>query len=251
MTRIAHAPEALRAERLSDRLAELLAQRIESGRMRPGDRLPTEAQLASDHGVSRSVVREAVHHVRSRGLLVSRQGSGMYVATPPPQGLPFDPKVLESMDAVLQVLELRRVIEGEMAALAAARATRAEIAGLKRALKAIDSENEAGELGIAEDFAFHRAIGAATHNPQFVRLLAFIEQYLLDAMRVTKSNEARRAEWVQQVRDEHRAILEAIAARDPEGARRAAIRHHQQGEQRLEKGGVAAPKKTRQRRLVD
>ncbi|MEF7615691.1 FadR/GntR family transcriptional regulator [Aquincola sp. MAHUQ-54] len=234
-------------ERLSDRLAALLAQQIEAGRMRPGDRLPTEAQLASEHGVSRSVVREAVHQVRSQGLLVSRQGSGMFVAAPPPRGLTFDPKVLESVEAVLQVLELRRVIEGEMSALAATRATRAEIAALKRALKAIDTANEKGELGLTEDFELHRAIGAATHNPQFVRLLAFIEQYLLDGMRVTKSNEARREEWVEQVRGEHRAIVDAIAARDPEGARRAAIRHHQRGEQRLKEGGVAAEGKSRRR----
>jgi GntR family transcriptional repressor for pyruvate dehydrogenase complex len=230
---------------LSDRLAALLAQQIEAGRMRPGDRLPTEAQLASDHGVSRSVVREAVHQVHSRGLLISRQGSGMYVAAPPPhQSLPFDPKVLESMEAVLQVVELRRVLEGEMAALAAQRATRAEVAGLKRALKAIDAATETGELGMREDFAFHRAIGAATHNPQFVRLLAFIEQYLLDAMRVTKSNEARREVWMDQVRGEHRAIVDAIEAHDAEAARRAAIRHHLRGEQRLEEGGVI---KTRRR----
>lgn len=248
MARVSPAPVPLRAERLSDRLAALLARQIEAGRMRPGDRLPTEAQLASDHGVSRSVVREAVHQVRSRGLLVSRQGSGMYVAAPPPhQGLPFDPTVLESMEAVLQVVELRRVLEGEMAALAAMRATRAEVAGLKRALKAIDAAtNTAGDLGLREDFAFHRAIGAATHNPQFVRLLAFIEQYLLDAMRVTKSNEARRDVWMEQVRGEHRAIVEAIAARDAGAARRAAILHHLRGEQRLEEGGVvAAPKRRR------
>ncbi len=237
----------LRAERLSDRLAVLLAERIESGRLRPGDRLPTEAQLASDHGVSRSVVREAVHQVRSRGLLLSRQGSGMYVAEPPShQPLPFDPKVLESMEAVLQVVELRRVLEGEMAALAAQRATRAEVAGLKRALKAIDAAAAAGQLGLAEDFAFHRAIGAATHNPQFVRLLAFIEQYLLDAMRVTKTNESRREVWMEQVRGEHHAIVEAIQLRDARGARRAAIRHLLRGEQRLAEGGVVeARKRTR------
>ncbi len=244
---MAHAPSApgpLRAERLSDQLAVLLAERIGSGRMRPGDRLPTEAQLASDHGVSRSVVREAVHQVRSRGLLVSRQGSGMYVAEPPPhQPLPFDPKVLESMEAVLQVVELRRVLEGEMAALAAQRTTRADVAGLKRALKAIDAATDAGQLGLAEDFAFHRAIGAATHNPQFVRLLAFLEQYLLDAMRVTKTNESRREVWMEQVRGEHRAIVEAIQARDVQGARRAAIRHHLRGEQRLEEGGVVEARK--------
>jgi GntR family transcriptional repressor for pyruvate dehydrogenase complex len=153
--------------------------------------------------------------------------------------LQFDPKVLESMEAVMQVVELRRVLEGEMAALAAERATRAQVAGLKRALKAIDQAVAEGRLGVEEDFAFHRAIGEATGNPQFVRLLAFIEQYLLDAMRVTKGNEARRSAWMDAVRGEHAAICAAIAARDVEGARRAAVDHHRHGMRRLIEGGVA------------
>lgn len=233
------AAPALVPDRLSDRLAALLSAQIEGGGLHPGDRLPTEAQLAATYGVSRSVVREAVHQLRSRGLVISRQGAGVFVAPPPlHRPLDFDPTVLESLDAVLQVLELRRVLEGEMAALAAERATRAQVAGLRRALKAIEQAPAHGRLGVEEDFAFHRAIGEATHNPQFVRLLAFIEQYLLEGMRVTKGNEARRDEWMQQVHDEHLAIVEAIAVRDAEGARRAAIRHHLGGAARLEQGGV-------------
>jgi GntR family transcriptional regulator, transcriptional repressor for pyruvate dehydrogenase complex len=230
---------ALVPDRLSDRLAALLAAQIEGGGLKPGDRLPTEAQLAATYKVSRSVVREAVHQLRSRALVISRQGAGVFVAPPPlHRPLDFDPTVLESLDAVLQVLELRRVLEGEMAALAAERATRAQVAGLRRALRAIEQAPAQGRLGVEEDFAFHRAIGEATHNPQFVRLLAFIEQYLLEGMRVTKGNDARRDEWMQQVHDEHLAIVEAIAARDAEAARRAAIRHHLGGAARLEQGGV-------------
>ncbi|MDH5540344.1 MAG: winged helix-turn-helix domain-containing protein, partial [Rhizobacter sp.] len=71
------------AERLSDRLAALLSAQIHGGALHPGDRLPTEQQLALSHGVSRTVVREAVHQLKSSGLLLSRQGSGVYVAVPP------------------------------------------------------------------------------------------------------------------------------------------------------------------------
>ena len=86
------------ADRLSDRLAQRLVDQIESGSLRPGDRLPTEQQLALAHGVSRTVVREAVHQLRSRALLVSRQGSGVFVAqTPTNQPLAFDPTVLDSV----------------------------------------------------------------------------------------------------------------------------------------------------------
>ncbi len=194
--------------------------------------------------MSRSVVREAVHQLRSRGLLVSRQGSGVFVGNAAlQQPLAFDPTVLDSMAAVLDVVELRRVLEGEMAALAAERASRAQVAGLKRALKAIDAAMAAGHDGVAEDMAFHRAIGLATGNPQFARLMAFLEQYLIEAMRVTKGNEARRGDFMAQVHQEHRAIVEAIALRDCAGARRAAIGHLLQGEWRLQEGGVI-PRRT-------
>lgn len=226
-------------ERLSDRLASLLAAQLESGALAPGDRLPTEAQLAALHGVSRTVVREAVHQLKSRGLLRSRQGSGVYVAAPPlNQSLAFDPKVLESMVAVTQVVELRRVLEGEMAALAAQRATREQIRALRRALAALDAAMSEGRDGIDEDLAFHRTIGEATGNPQFTRLLVFLEQYSREAMRVTKGNEARHADFLQQVRVEHRAIVEAIAGRDADAARRCATQHLERGQWRLEAGGA-------------
>lgn len=234
-------PEPLHPERLSDRLAQRLMQQIEGGAWKPGDRLPTEAQLAAAHGVSRSVVREAVHQIKSRGLLRSRQGSGVYVSPPPSnRPLAFDPTVLESIEAVVQVVELRRVLEGEMAALAAKRITRTQLAGLRRSLAAIDTASAGGHDAVEEDLSFHRAIGEATGNPQFARLLGFLEQYLREAMRVTRGNEARSADWMQQVRNEHRAIVDAIAAGDAGAARRAAIAHLLQGEVRLQHGGVVA-----------
>ncbi len=226
-------------ERLSDRLAATLIRQIDSGALQPGDRLPTEAQLCARHGVSRSVVREAVQRIKSRGLLLSRQGSGVYVAAPPMhQALAFDPDVLESMHAVVQVVELRRVLEGEIAALAAERSTRVQQAALKRALRAMDAAVAAGRDGVDEDMAFHRAIGEATGNPQFSRLLAFLEQYLREAMRVTKGNEARREDFMRQVREEHRALVAAIEARDPGRARLAAVGHLRNAEARLVEGGV-------------
>ena len=230
-------------ETLADRLATRLVAQIAQGALAPGDRLPTEAQLALAHGVSRSVVREAVHRCKSRGLLVSRQGSGVFVALPAMhQALEFDPVVLESMATVVQVVEVRRALEGEMAALAAARATRAQLAALRRALTAIDAAAVAGRDGVAEDLQFHRAIGEATGNPQFSRLLGFLEQYLRESMRVTRGNEARRSDFMEAVRIEHRSIVDAIAARDAAAARRAATRHLEHSERRLARAGLIPPR---------
>ncbi len=239
-------PGRLARESLADRLAQRLSAQIEAGALGPGDRLPTEAQLAATHGVSRSVVREAVHRIKSRGLAVSRQGSGVFVATPAEnRPLEFDPAVLESVGAVVHVVEVRRVLEGEIAALAAQRATRAQLAALRRALVAIDTASTAGRDGVAEDLAFHRAISEATGNPQFSRVVGFLEQYLREAMRITRGNEARRADFMEAVRGEHRAIVDAIAARDVRAARRAATTHLLRSERRLETGGILRPRRGR------
>ncbi|NDZ17222.1 GntR family transcriptional regulator [Variovorax sp. WS11] len=232
-------PQQLMVDRLSDRLAARLCAQIESGALIPGDRLPTEQQLAASHGVSRTVVREAVHQLKSKGMVRSRQGLGVFVAPPPQhQALAFDPAVLGSVQAVVHVVEVRRVLEGEIAALAAERATRTQIAALRRSLKAIDAAVADGRDGVAEDLAFHRVIGESTGNPQFRLLLGFLEQYLREGMRITRGNEARRMDFMVAVQREHRAIFEAIAARNPAAARHRAIDHLIRGEQRLIEGGV-------------
>lgn len=237
-------PAALPApsDRLSDRLAAHLAGQIERGELAPGDRLPTETQLSAAHGVSRTVVREAVHQLRSRGLLLARQGSGVYVQPPAPnQPLDFDSRVLGSLDAVVQVVEVRRALEGEIAALAAERATPAQVRALQHSLRALEQAAAAGGDGVEEDLAFHRLVAEATGNPQFGVLLRFLEQYLRDAMKVTRGNEARRADFAAAVRSEHAEIVAAIAAHDPERARRMAAHHMVHAARRLAEGGVIPP----------
>lgn len=231
-------------ERLSDRLAALLTQQLERPGMGPGSRLPTERQLAETHGVSRTVVREAVHQLKSRGLLVSRQGAGIFVADSQNRPLAFNPEVMKSVESVVQVVEVRRVIEGEIAALAAQRASRSQIATIRRKLTAIDTAARAGGDGVDEDLEFHRAIGEACGNPQFGQIVAFLEQYLRDAMRVTRANEARRQDFMEAVRSEHRAISDAIAANDPVLARKKALEHLANGQLRLQIGGLLKPAAT-------
>jgi GntR family transcriptional regulator, transcriptional repressor for pyruvate dehydrogenase complex len=242
----AHAGQApLVTQRLSDRLAQLLQHDILDGRYAPGARIPTEAQLALRHGVSRSVVREAVGQLKSRGLVHARQGSGVYVNASPTSPLLFDARVLESMQSVLDVVELRRVLESEIAGLAAERATRAQVAEVRRRLRAIDEAMAAGRDGAAEDLAFHRAIAEATGNPQFPRLLGFLEQYLLEAIRVTKGNESRNPAFMQAVRREHHDIAQAITSHDVRAARKAALTHMVNGERRLAAAGVIDAKARR------
>jgi GntR family transcriptional repressor for pyruvate dehydrogenase complex len=163
----------------------------------------------------------------------------MYVARPPAaRALDFDPGVLGSIEGVVQVREVRRALEGEIAALAAERASRAQVTAMRAALRALDRVVAAGGDGVTEDLAFHRAMAEATGNPQFTRLLAFLEQYLHDAMRVTRANESRRPDYMDAVRAEHRAVVDAIAAGDPAAARRKALDHMLQGDRRLREAGL-------------
>lgn len=225
----------LATERLSDRLAAELRQRIDSGELPPGARLPTEQALAVQYAVSRTVVREAVSRLRSSGLLVARQGSGVFVApSDAARPLDFDAAVLADLGAVLDVVEVRRALEAEVAALAAERATPAQRSAIGRALARVDASVASGSAGIDEDLAFHRTIAQASGNAQFARVLRHLEQYLRDAMSVTRHNESQHPAFIAQVRQEHQAIADAIARGDADAARAAAAEHMRQAARRLQ-----------------
>jgi GntR family transcriptional repressor for pyruvate dehydrogenase complex len=99
-----------------------------------------------------------------------------------------------------------------------------------------DASIASGSATVDEDLAFHQAVAEAAGNPQFPRLLKHLEQYLRDAMAVTRRNESLKAEFITEVRREHQAIVDAILARDPEAARSAAARHMHQAARRLQDG---------------
>lgn len=229
--------QPLAAQRLSDQLADDLRRQIEAGTVQPGQRLPTEAALAAQYAVSRTVVREAVSRLRSSGLLVARQGAGMFVAAQDSaRPLDFDSRVLADLGAVLDVVEVRRALESEVAALAASRASAAQRRAIQAALAVADASIASGSATVDEDLAFHQAVAEAAGNPQFPRLLKHLEQYLRDAMAVTRRNESLKAEFITEVRQEHRAIADAILARDADAARAAATRHMHQAARRLQDG---------------
>jgi len=112
---------------LSEQVAEALSAEIRAGRPAAGDKLPTEAALVEQFAVSRTVVREAVSRLKSLGLVESRQGSGVFVKRAAFAPLNFDTRSAASMQAVIQMVEVRRALEAEVAALAAQRRTAADV----------------------------------------------------------------------------------------------------------------------------
>ncbi len=211
--------------RLADQVAATLETEIRAGRLAEGEKLPTEQSLVQQFGVSRTVVREAISRLRSLGLVDARQGSGMFVIKPDFEPLQFDPQTSASIEAVLQIVEVRRALEAEVADLAAQRRQPADVAAIRQTLLSIDEAVAAGRDGVAEDVAFHRAIAQAAGNPFLIRTLDYLSQFLQDATRVTRANEARNARFSAEVLEEHQALLAAIEAGDAPAARAAAARH--------------------------
>lgn len=237
--------EKVAARALTDTVAEQLLEKISAGTFARGDKLPTEAMLSEEFGVSRTVIREAIARLRHEGAVESRQGSGVFVTEQAGiQPLRIDYADVAMMASVLQIVDLRRAIEAEVAAQAARCRTDASMAAIDAALARIDAEEAAGGDGVAADVAFHRVIAEATGNPYFLKTLAFLSQFLETATRVTRNNESRRVDFARQVREEHQHIVAAIRAGDALAARNAAQTHMYNAARRLQQGSqpeMAAP----------
>lgn len=214
--------------KLSRQLFEQLAGEIRSGRLAPGARLPTEQALTRAARVSRTVVREAVAALRAEGLVITRQGVGAFVSAEPTSA-PFriEPERLQSLDEILNVMELRLGVEIESAGLAAERANKAQVRAISVAVDAMERAIEANGSAVDEDLAFHRAIAQATGNAEFPRFLQFIGRHLIPRRTVTNLPERMGGHrvYLAMIQEEHRRIADAIAAGDPKAARDAMRRH--------------------------
>ncbi len=219
---------------LADKVFDALIQLIGNGDYPHGSRLPSEAKMAERFGVSRTVIREAVSRLKSEGMVESRQGSGVYVRQENTDS-PFriDPSIMDSLKSIMHLVELRKVLEGEMAALAATRRSKAQMQAIVQALKKIDEDVAAGGDGVEADIAFHRSIAEATGNPLFLALTGFLFNFLRKATFTTRRIEAKKSSLSQQVDSEHRNIAEAISRRDPDAASAAARLHMDRLTQRL------------------
>jgi GntR family transcriptional repressor for pyruvate dehydrogenase complex len=221
--------------RLSDQVAQQLVAEVQAGRFAVGEKLPAEARLVEQFKVSRTVVREAVSRLKSLGLVDSRQGSGVFVSSKARfEPLRFEASEVESREAVVQMAEVRRALEAEAASLAAQRHSAADLKAVKQAVQALDRAVRNGGDGIEEDLQFHSAIAYASHNPFLIGTLKYLSQFMRQAIAVTRANEARRADFTQQVREEHAALVDAVEAADSAAARRAAGRHMKNAARRIE-----------------
>lgn len=219
---------------LADRIAETLFREISQGKYKRGEKLPTERELAEAYGVSRPVVREALGHLRQDSVIVSRQGSGAYVADEPPSVFRLKPQgdTLDPTD-LRHTVELLIAVEATASGYAAVRRTEAQLQAIRQADRDLRAAIDRGDGGVDEDIAFHRAIVVAADNPVFTTMLDFLDGRVRSFMRTARQNSARIEGLMVQVADEHALILAAIERGDKEGAHRAAAEHLNMAMRRL------------------
>jgi DNA-binding FadR family transcriptional regulator len=209
---------------VTDEAIEKIKGMIVDGALRPGDRLPKETDLAADLGLSRNSLREAVRALSMINILDVRQGDGTYVTSLEPRLL------LEALSfvvdfhqdsTVLEFLAVRRILEPAAAAMAATRVSEEEIGALRALVDGLGPLPDVDRL-VAGDLEFHRRISAAAGN-----------SVLLSLLDTLSAPTARARVWRGLTQDgavtrtiaEHRAILDALSARDPEAARSWATVH--------------------------
>lgn len=221
--------------RLSDRIVEVLTADINSGEIQPQERLPSEAELADSFEVSRSVIREAISRMKADGLVVSKQGLGVFVTDADDISRPFriDDQDMQNPEAVREIFELRIGVETEAAALAAQRRTKSDLRSFKDIFTSLEAGTSDLELGVTADLEFHLAISKMSKNAQIAKFTSYLEKVLRESISVARHNSARTLGYAEVVLDEHRSIYEAICEGDPEAARRSLRAHLESAQKRL------------------
>lgn len=219
--------KVVQTSRLYEQIVEQIEQTILKGTLKAGDQLPAERELAQQFGVSRTAVREAVKALREKGLVEAYAGRGTFVTNGTP------PSIKQSLgrmmradqqDGTAHLVEVREILEPEIAALAASRADEEAIATMREAIAVMDSAKRDPEAFIEADLDFHLALAEAASNPLILSLIDSIVAVLRDQRMLIFNVEG----GPERGQYHHKRILEAIEHRDPQGARDAMRAHLRQ-----------------------
>ena len=219
-------PPRRKPRNLAMSLVEELGERIRAGRVQVGEKLPTEAAIMGEFGVSRTVVREAISRLQASGLVETRHGIGTFsLGAGEAPGFRLTPDAMGTLQDVIAVLELRIGVETEAAAIAAQRRTEANLAQMRLALDAVSAALDEGRDAVAPDFQFHLEVARATQNSHFADLMATLGSAIIPRARLAGEISEAHLNYLRRVNAEHENILEAIASGDSDAAR-AAMRTH-------------------------
>ena len=217
------------AEKLSQSVVRQIEQLILRGILRPGERLPSERELSERLGVSRPSLREAISELQERGLLTTRAGAGIYVADV--LGSAFSPALIRLFaahdQAVMDYISFRRDLEGVAAARAAEAGTETDLKVIDTLFRKMEvSHNKRNPADEAElDAQFHLAIIEASHNVIMLHMMRSMFDLLKEGVFYNRQIMFKQRNTRDILLEHHRAMNEAIQARDPEAAREAVNVH--------------------------
>lgn len=216
--------ERVNYNRLYEKILDQIEEQFKRGELKPGDRLPSERDLAEHIGVSRGTLREAFRVLENQGIIETRPGGGRFIRKVEYSELrgAGDGHSISSLEtaAILDLLEARQVLEVKIAEVACEKASAEDIRELERCL-APDPTGRAPKEGDSKDGSFHLAIASATHNVIFVNVVKTNIDLMSKIREKTLISPVRKTEMNR----EHREIFEAIKERDPQKAREAMLRH--------------------------
>jgi GntR family transcriptional regulator, transcriptional repressor for pyruvate dehydrogenase complex len=213
--------------KLFEQITEQIEQQILRGDLQSGDRLPTERELAEQFHASRTAVREAMKILAQKGLLEMRPGRGTIVINGTSQALRDSLGLMlrvAQADSARELVEVREILEPEIAALAAARATERDVVDLRVAVETMDAHLHDADAFISADNFFHQALARATQNALVLTLMDPIMELL--------SEQRKQIFFVDggplRGQFHHKQLLDAVGRRDCEAARNAMRAHLQQ-----------------------
>ncbi len=230
--KLSRKPKIVRVPKLSDQISDFLISEIESGTLKPGELLPSEAELSEQFNVSRTVIREALGRLKYDGLLESSQGSRSKVAADGSKRV-FRMNQLEAsnLGEIGFLYEFRAILESEAAALAAKRRTDEDLDEMKKLIAVLNRASEEHHDGTNENVNFHKRVTDASKNPYLYDFMEFLGSKIRDLVQADRDS-SKQIGLPPEVQEEHIAIFEAISRKEPEEARKAVKTHIQNAAKR-------------------
>jgi GntR family transcriptional regulator, transcriptional repressor for pyruvate dehydrogenase complex len=217
----------VRSSRLYEQIVQQVEESIVKGVLKPGDQLPPERELAQQFGVSRTAVREAVKALREKGLVEAYPGRGTFIT----DGTSY--AIRQSLDRMVKIgqtegsgylVEVREILEPEIAALAATRADDENLGAMREAVAVMDAARGDSDAFIEADLDFHLALAEAAANPLILTLIDSI----VGLLREQRTRIFLVEGGPERGQYHHKRVLEAVEHRDPIGAREAMKAHLRQ-----------------------
>lgn len=225
--------EPLKKTRLYEEIIKQLQELIRKGDLKPGDKLPPERELAVQLNVSRTAIREALRSLEMMGFINSKVGGGTYIrqVTLDNVILPFSSILSQDKKLMMELIEVRMLLESEIAKLAARRINKDKVAAIEDSLKLMEKEIAEGKIGLRGDNAFHDALALAAENSAMSKILNMCGDLLSSTREATLKIPGQPAKTIM----DHKAIFQAVRDGDEMKAEERMKEHLEKAHRNLEK----------------